>query len=126
MLFFGYIHLFFLWNNDTGRNTEANLDWFYTYKRPANQITRGGSILTTTDGGYLVGSTTVALDDYREIWLLKLDSNGKELWNKTYKYYLTGYDQMVWLTDIIPTSDTEYALIGMTETSTSWNVWLLE
>ena len=33
---------------------------------------------------------------------------------------------MVWLTDIIPTSDTEYALIGMTETSTSWNVWLLK
>ncbi|MFX1512202.1 MAG: hypothetical protein ACFFCQ_06420 [Promethearchaeota archaeon] len=108
-------------------NDEIGLEptWSRIFKQPGEQVPRGGKLVHTTDGGFLIGSTTILETGYREYWLLKTDADGVEQWNASYKYFMTGYTGMVWLTNIIQTSDNGFTLIGTTETSSDWDVWLL-
>lgn len=71
------------------------------------------SMLQTEDGGYLIaGRTSSYGSNLWDIWLIKTDENGNEMWNKTY-----GLWDMEWAETIIDTED-GYVVGGKT-TSTS-------
>lgn len=84
----------------------------------------GFTVLQTADGGYLVGGHI----DYQEFldsdaWLIKTDSSGNELWNRTY-----GGAEFERCYDIIPTA-TGFAFTGFTESYSmdgmAQDVWLV-
>jgi len=43
------------------------------------------AIQQTSDGGYIVGGVTFSFNDNADAWILKLDSNGNVIWQKTYE-----------------------------------------
>jgi len=64
-------------------NDMGNISWSKIFGSTAMDIFK--SVYQTSDGGYIMAgntqSYTVGLED---VWLLKTDSSGNELWNKTF------------------------------------------
>lgn len=84
----------------------------------------GIQVLSLDDGGFLVGGMTEssdgdithdhgglhgAYDRYSDIWLIRLDSTGRTIWQQTY-----GGEGIDWLDKLIKTSDGGFAFIGAT------------
>jgi hypothetical protein len=92
--------------------SSGNLQWYKTYDDGKTE--RLYSVVQTEDGGYvLAGSTgiangTTALGS-ADFWLVKTDSEGNTLWNKSYGGPLS--DEAY---SVIQTSDGGYALAGFT------------
>jgi subtilisin-like proprotein convertase family protein len=61
------------------------LSWSNLFGDPENPQS-GNAVLETTDGGYIVAGTKNIIDslDHNDVYILRLDSEGNELWNKTY------------------------------------------
>ena len=82
------------------------------------------SIVATSDGGYAVaGSTNSKGAGSKDIWLLKLDSSGAVLWERTYG--VSNHDKAY---SIVATSDGGYAVAGSTNSkgAGSVDIWLLK
>jgi hypothetical protein len=85
------------------------------------------SVTETTDGGYaMAGYTTSSGVGNTDFWLVKTDSSGNQLWNKTFGGL--GYD---WASSVIQTSDGGYggyALAGSTYSSDErgYDFWLVK
>jgi len=79
-------------------------------------------IRETPDGGYIIAGETESYGKgLLDIWVLKTDSNGTELWNKTYG----GLRDDI-CNDIIKTSDGKYLISGHTQSfSNSWDAWVI-
>ncbi len=99
-----------LWliKTDSGGNGQ----WSRTFGGPKNDV--GMSVLQTRDRGYIVAGRTESFGQGGDdIWLLKVDSEGREQWNRTYGG--PGDDvafQVIELAD-------GYALTGRTESNGS-------
>lgn len=85
-------------------------DWFFSV-----QVIKGGYILAGSTGSFGAG-------DY-DYWLMKVDEEGKVLWNKTYG---GPGREIAW--QVERTRDGGYILIGGTTSfgSGDWDVWLLK
>jgi len=84
----------------------------------------GKSLLETKDGEYVVVGTTGSYGSGNEdVWLIKTDSNGTKIWDKTFGG--AGRD-MGW--SIQKTCDDEYIIIGDTDShdAESTDVWLIK
>lgn len=76
-------------------DAEGNLEWEHTYGGPENEWDNSKNIFQTTDGGYITNAQTPSYytknptQDWN-VWLIKVDKDGNELWNKTYGEYDQG------------------------------------
>jgi hypothetical protein len=79
-----------------------------------------------TEGGYILGGYTKSFESimgFSRFWLVKIDKEGKEIWNRTYG---ESYDGLC--TKAIPTNDGGYALVGYAKTSPSSesDLWIIK
>lgn len=70
-------------------DSAGNIEWQKSYGGSRND--QAECVLQTVDGGYLVGGFTTSDDDdvesnhgARDYWIMKLDTSGNMIWNKTY------------------------------------------
>jgi hypothetical protein len=80
------------------------------------------SFVKTTDGGYLlVGDTDSATN--KDIYLVKVDSEGNELWTRTY-----GGSGGETASEVINTNDGGFAIVGKTDSKGAGDqdIWLLK
>jgi parallel beta-helix repeat protein len=79
------------------------------------------SVVQTSDGGYALAGTKVDLYERAYFWLVKTDSYGNHLWNKTYSR--SPYDNAY---SVVQTSDGGYAIAGYTYSSGArYDFWLV-
>ena len=80
----------------------GNQIWNKTYGGEGNEY--GKKVIPTGDGGYLiVGSTTSYGNGGSDVWLIRIDGYGNEIWNRTYgeEYDEVGRDVDVFNNDFI-------------------------
>ncbi len=66
------------------------------------------TILQTSDGGYIIlGNTKSFGNGKSDVWLIKLDCDGEELWNSA-----LGSEENMWGEGIIQTSDNGFIIVG--------------
>ena len=89
-------------------DSNGKKEWDKTFsgkKKPAY----GKSVASISNGGFIIVGTIASSDDmYGNIWLIKTDSNGKKLWDKTF-----GGDDLDTGWSVLLTSD-GYIITGVT------------
>jgi hypothetical protein len=100
--------------------------WMQTYGRFFNDE-MGSSVQQTDDGGFIVvGAKSRSLIDihgHRDVWLIKLDETGSEIWDKTFGGWADDVGNSVQ-----QTLDGGYIITGYTESYSNGkkDVWLIK
>jgi hypothetical protein len=101
-------------------DASGNMQWNKTYGGTTDDY--GTSIVQTSDGGYaLAGYTNSFGAGNNDFWLVKTDSSGNMLWNRTYGG--TGTDNTYQLR---LTSDDGYAMAGYTTSFGGFSAYLVK
>ncbi len=96
--------------------------WAMTFGGPADDTVR--EVVLSGDGGFvLVGTTRLTAEEDSDIWLLKVDTDGKQVWSRTFD---GGADD--WGQALAATDDGGYVITGSTATSEGSNraVWVIK
>jgi len=82
--------------------------WSQTYGGTGNDY--GWSVQQTYDGGYIIGGSTYSYGNSGDLYLLKTDENGEEIWSQTFgtSNYEDGYD-------VKQTNDGGFIFVGTKE-----------
>ena len=95
-------------------NTEGNIQWQKSYGGTNEDMAK--SIIPASDGGYIISGHTKSNDGdvssnqgNADYWVVKIDSSGNLLWEKTY-----GGSNEDAAFNVEPTSDNGYILVGYT------------
>ncbi len=96
-------------------DSSGNMQWNRTFGGP--DVDYAYEVVQTQDGGYAIGGGTEIPGRQMDFWLIRTDSNGRALWNKTY-----GSTETDWLDSMIQTSDGGFALVG----GYSLGAWLVK
>ena len=103
-------------------DSKGNKQWDKTHGGRCNEAAH--SVQQTTDGGYILAGWTHSYGaGQSDLWLLKTDSSGDELWNRTYGG--TDYEQAY---SVHQTTDGGYIVAGETRSydAGSEEVWLIK
>ncbi|MGC9308187.1 MAG: hypothetical protein ACP5FL_05345 [Thermoplasmatota archaeon] len=98
-------------------------EWDRFFGGPGFSVCYFDAVKQTSDGGYILTGQTDSYGSGRaDVWLIKTDSHGNELWNKTFGG--TGFDAG---TSIIQSSDGSYVIAGTKDGFASISaVWLIK
>ncbi|MDD5778271.1 MAG: hypothetical protein PHU95_02340 [Candidatus Thermoplasmatota archaeon] len=101
---------------------EGNMLWNKTYDgRDLDNINK---VINTGDGYLMVGDIRSPGDDHdSNVWLVKVDWQGNEMWNRTFGGAYTDHGD-----DVLQTDD-GYVISGMSysyETNGGWDAWLIK
>jgi hypothetical protein len=100
-------------------DSDGNKEWDMTFGGEKTDI--GYCVQQTTDGGYIiVGETGSFGAGDSDVWLIKTNSNGDELWNKTF-----GGPSQDWGQCVRQTTDGGYIIIGVI-LSDLHDIWLIK
>ncbi len=72
----------FIWWHTQKAPSPVNLVWAKTYG--SSESDQATSIVECGDGRFIVAGTTTSFDADESVYLLKIDSNGDKVWEKTY------------------------------------------
>ena len=106
----------------SANQTPPEIEWDKTFGGSGED--RAHSIIQTTDGGFAVTGFTElqGARDY-DFWVVRLDKNGKKIWDKTIvgKYRDKAYS-------IIQTTDGGFAVAGQTKSKGAgcYDLWVIK
>jgi hypothetical protein len=102
-------------------DVDGNVEWTKRYGGSLTDL--GNGVYQTDDGGYIIVGRTNSFGygDDENIWLLKTDANGNELWNKTFdeERFETGFS-------VRQTHDNGYIIAGTTDSDTLCDAILIK
>ena len=127
----GYIVAGDTWSSGAGANdywllklnSDGTIAWQKTYGGSGNEDS-AGSIMQTTDGGYIVAAETNSFGaGNQDLWVLKINSDGTVNWQKTY-----GGSDDDFPGPIHQTADGGYIMAGETKSfgAGNYDTWVLK
>jgi len=103
-------------------DSRGDREWLKSFgESKAWEFHRGHSVQQTTDGGYIIAGERAIGNEESNFWLIKTDSNGNQIWDKTYG----NGGERGW--SVQQTTDGGYIMTGQTYSMTNyWDWWLLK